>query len=79
MRNSSAKTETRRVINRKVNDSMKKKFVTIVLCVVIACTGIFSGCSGIKKEGKYSEVDKSLLYGMDEPISEGKFSRGHRL
>jgi len=48
---------------------MKKLFALITALVLSAC--VFAGCNGGKTEDPYKNVDKSLLYGLDEPISEG--------
>lgn len=49
---------------------MKK--VLCMLTAFILVLGSFVGCTGKNNnEDKYKNVDKSLLYGLDEPISEG--------
>lgn len=50
-----------------------KKLICL-LTVIALCLGLFGGCKGGKEPEEkdlYAGVDKSLLYGIDEPISEG--------
>ena len=48
---------------------MKKRFIAAVLCVAVIIGSTLTGCMVSTKEEEENKVDKSLLYGMDEPIS----------
>ena len=51
---------------------MRRKFTIAILCATLIGCSILPGCGKQAEEDKYSKVDKSLLFGMDEPISEGE-------
>ena len=53
---------------------MKKRFIAAVLCVAVIIGSTLTGCMVSTKEEEENKVDKSLLYGMDEPISEGEIN-----